>query len=53
MQFSEQHKVKIESMTRDEAKVFIIFLETEILRHQEDIVEAEKLTKKVKDMYRL
>lgn len=47
------HKVEISSMTKDEAKVFIKFLESEIWRHQEDIEEAQVLIETVKHWYEL
>lgn len=43
MRFSPEHKVKIDSMTPTEAKIFIVFLETEIIRHIDDINQAKAL----------
>ena len=48
MRFDEkEHKVIIDSMTQSEAEVFVIFLETEIIRHREDIVNAQELINQV------
>ncbi len=38
MKFDEEHKVIIHTMSKEQAEVFIVFLETEIKRHEEDIV---------------
>lgn len=51
MQFGEDWKVKIDSMNEAEAKIFILFLETEIARHQWDIRDAEQLIEKVKGKF--
>ncbi len=51
MEFSKEHLVKIKTMTGEEAKIFILFLETEIQRHEMDIDDAYKLIDKVKMMF--
>ncbi len=43
MKFNSEHKVIISSMNQTEAKIFIIFLKTEIVRHYDDIKQAEDL----------
>ncbi len=43
MKFSDEHKVIVSSMNKTEAKIFIVFLETEIIRHQDDINQAKSL----------
>ena len=43
MNFDETNKVIIQSMNKIEAKVFILFLKSEIARHQIDIYNAEDL----------
>ena len=48
MEFNEQHKVIIETLSRIEAKAFIKFLESEILRHEDDIRQAQELIRLVK-----
>lgn len=37
MEFSENHKVKIDTLNKDEAKVYIEFLEEEIERHTDEL----------------
>lgn len=49
MKFGKELKVKIDTLSPEEAEVFIIFLETEIARHRWDIREAEKLVIKVRE----
>ena len=48
MRFNKEHKVVISSLNQDEARVFIIFLDTEIKRHQDDINKAKALIGLVK-----
>ena len=48
MEFNEQHKVIIGTLTRIEAKAFIKFLESEIIRHEDDIKLAQELIQEVK-----
>ena len=43
MQFNEQNKVIIDTMNRAEAKAFVLFLKSEITRHQTDISNAAAL----------
>ena len=43
MDFNDENKVIIDSMNKEEAKVFIKFLKSEIIRHRRDIKEAENL----------
>ena len=49
MEFNEEHKVIINTLSRIEAKVFIKFLESEIIRHQDDIDQAKSLIGYVKN----
>lgn len=51
MEFDVTHKVKTETMTKEEASAFVKFLESEIRRHQVDIKDASELIRKVKEMY--
>ena len=48
MKFNEQYLVIINTLTRDEASAFIKFLQSEILRHKEDIEKAENLIEVVR-----
>ena len=48
MDFNSDNKVIIDSMDRTEAKAFIKFLESKILRHQKDIQQADGLIMEVK-----
>ena len=49
MEFNdESHKVIIRSLSRIEAKAFIKFLESEIIRHENDIRQAQRLIRFVK-----
>ncbi len=43
MRFTEECKVIIDSMNRDEAKAFVLFLKSEIARHEMDIDNAKDL----------
>ena len=43
MRFDEQNKVIIDTMSRIEAKAFILFLKSEIARHQMDIEDVRVL----------
>lgn len=40
MRFTEEHKVIIDTLKPNEARAFIKFLQSEILRHQDDIKQA-------------
>ncbi len=51
MIFNDQHKVIIGSMTLAESRAFIKFLESEIIRHYDDIQQARDLIALVKKMY--
>jgi hypothetical protein len=51
MIFNENHKVIITSLNKDEAKAFIKFLKSEIIRHMDDIHQAEDLIALVKKIY--
>ena len=48
MEFNEKHEVIINTLTRIEAKAFIKFLESEIIRHSDDIQLAQELINRVK-----
>ena len=43
MEFNEKHKVIIDTMNEDEARAFVKFLDSEIIRHYGDIEQAKKL----------
>ena len=47
MEFNNEHKVIINTLSRIEAKAFIKFLESEIIRHRDDILLARELIRKV------
>lgn len=53
MEFNEQQLVIISTLSKEEARVFIKFLDTEILRHKKDIEDAEKLISHVRDRFNL
>ena len=48
MIFNKQQKVIIESLRINEASAFIKFLESEIIRHGDDILQAKDLIIMVK-----
>ncbi len=48
MIFNEQHKVIISSLNKDEVNAFIKFLQSEIIRHGDDIKQAKALIKLVR-----
>lgn len=43
MIFNAEHKVIINTMNPDEARAFIKFLNSEIIRHEDDIKQAREL----------
>jgi len=47
MIFNSQHKVIIDTLTTDEAKAFVKFLKSEIIRHEDDINQARDLIYRV------
>ena len=47
MIFNNEHKVIIDSLSRDEAVAFVKFLRSEIIRHEDDIQQARDLIYKV------
>lgn len=47
------HKVIIDTLNKEEAKVFCKFLESEIIRHWQDIKQAHELIAIVKGKYDL
>jgi len=47
MKFNKQHKVIINTLTKPEAIAFIKFLESEIIRHDDDIEQARVLIHEV------
>jgi hypothetical protein len=52
MEFDADHKLIISSLENEErARAFIIFLETEVLRHFKDIRDAQALIKEVEDKF--
>ncbi len=48
MEFNKEHKVLIATLNHDEAEAFVKFLESEIIRHLDDIEQAEELIRIVK-----
>jgi hypothetical protein len=48
MIFNEEHLVIIESLSKPEARAFVKFLQSEIIRHESDIEQAESLILRVK-----
>ncbi len=53
MKFDQQNKVIIESMNQTEARAFILFLKSEIARHEMDIDNAKKLIYEVSMRYNI
>ena len=47
MIFDKQYKVIIDSLTLEEARAFVKFLDSEILRHRGDIIHAQELINQV------
>lgn len=47
MKFNKDHLVIIETLTKEEASAFIKFLKSEVIRHEEDIMQALNLIKEV------
>ncbi|MFA5036701.1 MAG: hypothetical protein WC479_05945 [Candidatus Izemoplasmatales bacterium] len=47
MIFNKEHKVIVGTLTTEEAKAFIKFLQSEIIRHEDDIRQAKNLIKLV------
>ncbi len=47
MRFNLEHKVIIDSLSRHEARAFVKFLKSEIIRHQDDISQAVELIRLV------
>jgi hypothetical protein len=45
------HKVDPKTLTEIEAHAFIVFLTTEVERHQVDIDETTKLIKKIRTLF--
>jgi len=43
MEFNAEHKVIIDTMNKVEATAFIKFLQSEIIRHEDDIEQAREL----------
>lgn len=54
MEFDQlTHKVHWTTLSKGEAKAFIVFLESERVRHAEDITEIERLITEVKHWFDL
>ena len=53
MDFDETNKVIIQSMNKTEARAFVLFLKSEIARHQMDIDNAEDLIYDVSTRFNL
>jgi len=43
MEFDKDNLVLVETMNREEARAFVLFLASEILRHRDDITKARLL----------
>ena len=48
MEFNPEHKVIIHTLSKEEAEAFIKFLQSEIIRHLDDIKQANSLIDYVK-----
>lgn len=48
MIFNDQHKVIVSTLNKAEAMAFVKFLESEIIRHKDDINQAKSLIGYVK-----
>jgi len=51
MEFNPKHLVIINTLTRDEASAFVKFLESECVRHEDDITIAKALINTVQEMF--
>lgn len=49
--FDKHHKVIPSTLTKETAPIFILFLTSEVLRHQEDIDQTEDLIKRIKERF--
>lgn len=49
MEFNNEHKVIINTLSESEARAFIKFLQSEIIRHEDDIKQAHELIKMVRN----
>jgi hypothetical protein len=47
------HKVDPRTLTKKQAPVFIVFLESEVLRHLDDVIETNKLIETIKERFKL
>jgi len=47
MEFDEANLVIVDTMNKDEARAFVLFLVSEILRHRDDITKAKLLARGV------
>ena len=47
MNFDDANLVIIDTLSRDEARAFVLFLASEILRHREDILKAKALARAI------
>lgn len=53
MEFGSDYKVIPETLTKEQAPVYILFLESEIKRHWVDIKETAKLIVRVKEKFNI
>ena len=53
MEFDNANLVIIDTMNHEEARAFVLFLASEILRHREDIIQAKALARLVADKFML
>ncbi len=51
MIFNDEHKVIINSLKKEEAEAFILFLKSEVVRHEDDIRQAKELINLVREMF--
>jgi hypothetical protein len=51
MIFDEEHKAIISSLNEAEASAFVKFLQSEIIRHGEDIKQARELINLIRTIY--
>jgi hypothetical protein len=53
VKFNKQHKVIINTLSKDEATAFISFLNSEIIRHWDDIKQASDLIGTVAEKFNI
>ena len=53
MDFDAANLVIIDTLNKEEASAFVLFLASEILRHQEDILKAKSLAREIAKKFNL